>query len=48
MILPSKHMRADRALIIAGERNFRQQRGVTPPVERTAPAIADSDASDDE
>ena len=24
-------------------RNFRQQRGVTPPVERTAPAIADSD-----
>lgn len=34
--------------LIAGERNFLQQRGVTPPVERTAPAIADSDASDDE
>ena len=34
--------------LIAGERNFLQQRGVKPPVERTAPAIADSDASDDE
>ena len=34
--------------LIAGERNFLQQRGVTAPVERTAPAIADSDASDDE
>lgn len=34
--------------LIAGERNFLRQRGVKPPVERTAPAIADSDASDDE
>ena len=34
--------------LIAGERNFLQQRGVTPPLERTAPAIADSDVSDDE
>ena len=34
--------------LVSGERAFMAQRLVTQPVERTAPAIADSDASDDE
>ena len=34
--------------LVSGERAFMAQRLVTLPVERTAPAIADSDASDDE
>ncbi len=34
--------------LIQGERNFMEERRVTPPVERTAPTIADSDASTDE
>ncbi|MCY4509976.1 MAG: DUF262 domain-containing protein [Acidobacteria bacterium] len=36
------------ATLIEGERAFMDQRGVTQPTERTAPAIADSEASDDE
>lgn len=34
--------------LIAGERQFMAERNVTLPAERTAPAIADSEASDDE
>ena len=33
--------------LINGERDFLTERGVTPPLERTAAAIADSDASDE-
>ena len=36
------------AELIDGERAFMVQRGVTLPTEQTAPAIADSEASDDE
>ena len=36
------------ATLIEGERAFMVERRVTLPTERTAPAIADSDASDDE
>jgi hypothetical protein len=36
------------ATLIEGERAFMVERRVTLPAERTAPAIADSDASDDE
>ena len=36
------------ATLIDGERVFMDQRRVTRPAERTAPAIADSEASDDE
>ena len=34
--------------LIEGERDFMEQRSVSLPAERTAPAIADSEASDDE
>ena len=34
--------------LIEGERQFMVERQVTLPAARTAPAIADSDASDDE
>lgn len=34
--------------LIAGERQFMAERNVTPPTERTAATIADSDTSDDE
>ena len=39
---------ARQASLIAGERAFMTQRSVSLPTERTAPTIADSDASDDE
>lgn len=36
------------AILIDGERTFMVERGVTLPAEQTAPAIADSESSDDE
>jgi hypothetical protein len=41
-------MNARLSTLIEGERVFMVQRHVTLPTERTAPAIADSEASDDE
>ena len=41
-------MKARLANLVEGERTFMRDRHVTLPTERTAPAIADSEASDDE
>ncbi len=41
-------IRARRDALIEGERAFLDARGVTLPTRRTAPAIADSDSSDDD